>query len=179
MVSWPGTLGFPGLFLMRILSLLFALALTGCATTDKLTNGVPNFQQVSPGVYRGGQPTEAGWVFLRNLGVTNVLKLNLRSEGVDDYAEKLGMTIHWYPIDMAHQAFVKPNSNYVWLAVGNVHPGTYVHCLHGQDRTGLIVGCERVWVEKWPKDVARREMLELGFHRSLHGLDDFWEDDVK
>ena len=49
----------------------------------------------------------------------------------------------------------------------------------GQDRTGLIVGAYRVWVQHWTKADAQREMMQRGFHPTLPGLANFWRDEVK
>lgn len=164
---------------MKKLVLVLLLALVGCTTVPTyVDHGVPNLRQVSPGEYRGGQPTVNGWVYLQSLGVSNVVKLNLESESSDAPARMLGMVVNYFPIDTLHQTVLKPSPVLVSNAVVLIKPGTYVHCEHGQDRTGLIVGCKRVWVEAWPKWVAREEMLNDGFHKSLHGLNDFWEDDV-
>jgi tyrosine-protein phosphatase SIW14 len=53
-----------------------------------------------------------------------------------------------------------------------------VHCTHGQDRTGLVVGLYRTIHDGWTKTDAYREMLQLGFHPELRGLREFWEDFV-
>ena len=56
--------------------------------------------------------------------------------------------------------------------------GTYVHCEHGQDRTGLIIGAYRVRVQRWSKSQAYQEMKAHGFHPLLHGLYSSWLEDV-
>lgn len=163
----------------RIYCILALLFLVGCTTVPTyVDHGIPNFRQINPGEYRGGQPTLDGWLFLRTVGVSNVIKLNLESEGSDDDARKLGMTVYYLPIDTLHQTLKKPSFLLVSNAVVLIKPGSYLHCEHGQDRTGLISACKRVWVDHWTKADARKEMLDDGFHRALHGLDDFWEDDV-
>jgi protein tyrosine/serine phosphatase len=156
------------------------LTLAGCATTPtNVTNGIPNFHQVSTGIYRGGQPTLEGWKYLKSLGVTNVIKLNEISEASDQPAIDLGMTVKYHPINIADQVLLKPNKKDFLEAVSQITHGTYVHCEHGQDRTGLAVGTYRVLYQHIDKPSAYKEMLDFGFHKSLHGLDDFWEDDVK
>src|SRR2546430_2746714 len=57
----------------------------------------------------------------------------------------------------------------------------FVHCEHGQDRTGLVVACYRVQAEGWSKAKAEKEMFDHGFHKILHGLWEYWESvpDVK
>jgi len=161
--------------------LVSLLLLASCATVPTtVTNDIPNFRQVSPGVYRGGQPSSTnGWAYLKSLGVTNVVKLNLYREGDDTDASMARITVNNFPIDLEHQTLVKPSSLLVSNAVAAIQPGTYVHCQHGQDRTGLVIGCYRVWRQGWTKDAARKEMLADGFHKTLHGLNDYWEDNVK
>jgi len=86
----------------------------GCATRP-VANGVPNFAEVSAGIYRGGQPNEQGWQFLRSLGVTNVVKLN--REMADTPQD--GMTVYSIPLPPATiwEVFQKPCCNDVWRAV--------------------------------------------------------------
>lgn len=165
----------------KLFSFVALLALIGCTTVPTfVSHDIPNLRQVKPGVYRGGQPTSpAGWAYLRSLGLTNDVKLNLEKEGSDAGAKAVGMTVYYFPIDTWHQTFAKPSPVLMSNIVAHITPGTYFHCLHGEDRTGLAAGCERVWVEGWPKWVAYEEMTTNGFHKSLHGLYDFWEDDVQ
>ena len=40
----------------------------------------------------------------------------------------------------------------------------YVHCRHGDDRTGLVIGLYRHLVEGMPAEEAYQEMKQLGFH---------------
>ena len=46
---------------------------------------------------------------------------------------------------------------------------------HGRDRTGLVVGCYRMWINGWSDSVAAREMSALGYRWSLPGLSAFWK----
>lgn len=135
---------------------------------------VPNFTSVCDGIYRGGQPTDAGWNYLHEIGITQVIKLNLEGEGSDVAAEALGMKLTYMPIDLDDQLIFRPREWMVETAVAAIKPGTFVHCEHGQDRTGLVIGCYRVWVQGWTKADAWREMRALGFHEALLGLSLFW-----
>ena len=163
--------------------LLTALALAGCSTlSSSVEHDIPNFKQVTvdPGVYRGGQPrSRAGWEYLQSIGISNVVKLNLETEATDNDARALGMTVSYFPISYLHQRVLKPDPTIVSNAVAAIKPGTYVHCKKGQDRTGLIVGCKRVWQEGWAKTNAWTEMIAGGFHPILRGLNDFWQDTVR
>jgi tyrosine-protein phosphatase SIW14 len=163
-----------------ILSMLLTIGLCGCwsgctTTPTVVTHGVPNFYSLDGNIYRGGQPTTEGWAYLKSIGVTNVVKLNEKSEAVD----KTDLPVNYYPINVADQVLLKPSKKTVDGAVSHITPNTYVHCEHGQDRTGLIIGVYRVTHDHWSKEKAYNEMIGYGFHKSLHGLNDYWEDDVK
>ena len=145
----------------------------GCVTRP-VVNGVPNFAEVQAGLYRGGQPNEQGWQFLRSLGVTHVVKLN--REMADTPAD--GMFVYSIPLppETIWEAFQKPCSNDVWQAVQAMTlGGTFVHCQHGRDRTGLVVGCYRMWIDGWSESVAAREMGAMGYRWSIPGLAAFWK----
>lgn len=66
--------------------------------------------------------------------------------------------------------FTPPDVTVLWglvrkirnaLADGNV----LVHCLHGEDRTGMVIAAYRMIVEGWSADQATKEMLSMGFHK--------------
>jgi Tyrosine phosphatase family len=147
--------------------------LAGCVTRP-VVNGIPNFAEMDAGIYRGGQPNAQGWQFLRALGVTNIVKLN-REVG-DKPAD--GMKVDSIPLPPATiwELFQKPCSNDVVRAVQAMQlSGTYVHCRHGRDRTGLVVGCYRMWIDGWSESAAAREMGAMGFRWSIPGLNAFWK----
>ncbi|MBC7979927.1 MAG: hypothetical protein H7Y36_05130 [Armatimonadetes bacterium] len=138
-----------------------------------VVNGIPNFAEVDAGIYRGGQPNQNGWQFLRSLGVTNVVKLN--GEVADTLAD--GMVVNFIKLPPATiwEMFQKPSSNDVWRAVQAMKPGgTYIHCGHGRDRTDLVVGCYRLWIEHWTESAATSEMGAMGYRWSIPGLTAFW-----
>ena len=147
-----------------------ALGLCGCATRSG--QAVPNLAIVAPGIYRGGQPTAEGWQTLVALGVTNVVKLNT---GNDADAERLGLVVHRFPISGWEQMCAGVPQDRLDAACDLLTPGTYVHCLHGQDRTGLVVASYRVR-SGWSHKEAEAEMLRLGFHPLLVGLWQTWRD---
>ena len=161
---------------MKSLGCLLAVFLLGCSTMP-IRNGIPNLARVVPGIYRGGQPDASGWVWLCSQGVTNVIKLNEESEGSDAECERLGMVLHRYPISISEQTVGKPPAFKLRGAVANIKPGTFLHCSHGQDRTGLVIAAWRV-SQGWSKETAHTEMILHGFHPLLRGLMWSWEQDV-
>ena len=157
--------------------LLLFLLLTACVTI-KTNHGVPNLAQVEPGIWRGGQPTAEGWQYLKSLGVRTSIKLNLVCEGSDDLAVSNGLRVVYLPISTVEQTIGKPKVDRLYKAVSCLTNNVFIHCTHGQDRTGLVVGAYRVRVCHWSKPAAYREMEQHGFHPLLRELYWSWEGDV-
>lgn len=171
---------------MRTILVLAASICAGChgAAARRLVAeapGVPHFMEVSPGVYRGGQPTSEGWIFLRSKGVKTVVKLDLPAEGTDEGAQEAGMTVvdaSGPPSELSN-VFGAPTNENLAKAVRSLRDKSlrpvFVHCAHGDDRTGLVVGMYRVLEEGWSKPRAYDEMRANGFHPVLRGLHAAWE----
>lgn len=152
------------------------LTLIGCTSVPSFTShGILNLRVVDPSmaIYRGGQPNSKGFAYLKSIGVTNIVKLNLENNGDKD-AKDLGMTVVYVPIPIDEQ-LIHVSKDQIDKAVGSITPGTYIHCEHGQDRTGLVVAAYRISTGTSKKD-AEKEMLSNGFHKVLHGLWDYFED---
>jgi len=159
------------------------LALLSACTAAQSDHGIPNFRVVDVGVYRGGQPSTLGWQYLHDaLGVRTVVKLDLESEGSDVEAIGLGMDVidASGPPAYLTDFFGTPSAAHQKLAIDTLldpaRRPVYVHCLHGQDRTGYTVGKYRVLADRYTKDAAYQEMLSIGFHPEFTGLLDAWED---
>ena len=189
----------------RIASITLALALallSACQSSHPTVHGIPNFGAVSSSrkIYRGGEPlTAKSWTFLHRLGVRTVVKLNSEKESHDCGATALHMKVVRVPITAGEQLMGSPEvRKKIECAVGVMRRGAvFVHCgsdgrskphsfgeltdtQGGQDRTGLVVGCYRVWVEHRTKTYARREMKSFHFHALLlPGLAGFWRDQVR
>ena len=54
-----------------------------------------------------------------------------------------------------------------------------IHCKHGEDRTGLSIGLYRVFTQKVAVKAAKKEMLQLGFHKALLGLNHYFDTHAK
>ncbi len=152
---------------------ILLLSLFGCASKPPLPMPA-NFAHVEGSIYRGGQPSESGWLYLKSIGISNVVKLNTQSEASDDYATSLGMDVWNAPINLYQQVGFGRITLPPWI--GNLTNGVYIHCEHGQDRTGLAVAIRRVRNDHWTKAAAEKEMLAHGFHKSLVGLWDYWQE---
>jgi tyrosine-protein phosphatase SIW14 len=146
-----------------------------------------NFYLVKTGIYRGGHPDAGGLVYLKNLGVTTIIDLEIGDlieatpEEIDAEikgATALGLNDIREPMSAFELALSSSfddriNQILAILADPSQKP-VYVHCAHGQDRTGLVIGLERVFNEGWTPAAAWNEMLERGFHVGFLGLSTYF-----
>jgi protein tyrosine/serine phosphatase len=169
--------------------LLALLANVACSASVATSSKVPNLYQVRPGLWRSGQPTTAEqWAELKRLGVARVIKLNFETEGTDDGARAAGLIVHELSIqpdgdtdalEAVGNVFKRPDPARLAEALAilraDVPSGVLVHCTHGQDRTGFVIGQLRVVADGWSKPRAYAEMRRYGFHPLLRGLREAWE----
>jgi protein tyrosine/serine phosphatase len=173
------------------------------ASPDGTSADAPaNFAKVRTGLYRGGHPSYDNLAYLKKLGVKTVVDLEIADyveatpeeiqQELDD-AKLLGLTVVREPMS-AFEPFVNQQQmNATLAALATTEPAdagvdaaalgddgakpkasVYVHCRHGQDRTGLVVGLERVFIEGWEPADAYAEMLAYGFHTYFLGLKDYF-----
>ena len=177
----------------RTLRLLAALslsltALTACggagaegdATTSESQDVAEVADQlVDAGLWRGKRPDAAELAHLKGLGVKTILDLEDDSAAVAaERAQAQALGLRFVSIPMS--GFWAPSDASVnaaegWLAAPQYYP-MFVHCQHGQDRTGLIVGLHRVWHDGWTPAAAYKEMLANGFHKVLVFLNHYYEE---
>jgi protein tyrosine/serine phosphatase len=134
---------------------------------------VPNLFAVEQDIIRGGQPNSEGCIYLKSQGITDIIKLSTEEEGSDAPAEALGMIVHRFPIPWWRQLVLRPKQSDLQAIVALIKPHTFIHCLRGEDRTGLAVACFRL-SQGWTKEDAYMEMAAHGFHSSLQGLQGRW-----
>lgn len=174
-------MGISGSFLLAILWFVLSLLFGGCATeaADPPGKPVPNLSEVAPGIWRGAQPrTLEAWLYLRRLGLTNDIKLNTGDESSDRAAVSAGFRLYYFPIDTMEQLVEGPDPGMMKEVVDHMQPGTFVHCEHGQDRTGLAVGLFRL-KQGTNAAAAWQEMTNHGYHPALMGLTRFWKRQVE
>src|SRR3954471_18432344 len=132
--------------------------------------GLPNFGEVTPSLYRGGQPGADGLKALKNMGVTIVVDMRGgHSQHEQAAVEKLGMeyvSIPWHCPLPSDEPFVK------FLKVIEKNPGKkiFVHCRLGDDRTGMAVASYRMAAQGWSADEAMKEMELFGFRGVHHAI---------
>lgn len=149
--------------------------LGGCATP--ISHGdsdLPNFQQVSDTLYRGGQPTRKGCERLSAMGIKTIL--NVRGGENTDLEFLNGVPIACKVRPMSPWKII--DDDVVWflkLASDPANGPIFLHCHRGSDRTGCLVAMYRVVVQGWERDKAIAEMTAdgNGFHSMFQDLIDY------
>jgi tyrosine-protein phosphatase SIW14 len=116
-------------------------------------------------LWRSAQPDTAGMGTLNEIGIQNVIRLNGDGPSieVEQASFQRGVVEPWYigtlfasPSDTKTIAYHVRN-----LVVAG--QSVLVHCAHGRDRTGLIIGAYRILFNGWTFDQVQAE-------RSLYGV---------
>jgi tyrosine-protein phosphatase SIW14 len=130
-------------------------------------HGITNFGQVTPVLFRGGQPTSEGYRELKQMGIDTVV--SFRHEKGENTLERrtvegLGMkfvNLPWHAWDDPTDQQV---SQFFALLSSSPHGKVYVHCQQGRDRTGTMVALYRVAVDHWCPASAVAEMKAYHYH---------------
>jgi tyrosine-protein phosphatase SIW14 len=130
--------------------------------------GISNFGEVTPTLFRGGQPGHKGFEELARMGVDIVVDARgnrSKTEGKDvRHAGMRYVSIPWhcpFPHDDVFVSFLK-------LLRENPGKKVFVHCRLGDDRTGMMVAAYRMANEGWTADEAMLEMQYFGFSSAHH-----------
>ncbi len=174
-----------GIELHPVLSVAFLSAQEDLFTTSEqknvqTQNAIPNFLIVTENLSRGGRPNTGDLAALKSeKNITTVINLEnkppiIQQEKIE--ADRLGLKFISSPMDAA----LRPTDQQVNDLLAKLQDSSnfpiFLHCHHGQDRTGLIIGLYRVEVEGWTPAKAYQEMLADGFHSNLVALDKYFRD---
>ncbi|MBX9769816.1 MAG: tyrosine-protein phosphatase [Candidatus Obscuribacterales bacterium] len=146
----------------------YSITVNGHTYHDQSGN-LPNFHQVHPFLYRGGEPTAIGLKQLADMGVKTIIDLRNPGEKKlpeESIAQSLGM--QYINMPMSNKAptdeQVKTFISTVEKAQADQSKGSVlVHCAHGSDRTGCMIGIWRVTHDKFTYDKAYKEMRKYYF----------------
>ena len=147
-----------------------ALAVRGAGDDPELAKAaVPRFRQVAPGLYRGGQPSPAGFEFLKWRGIKTVI--NLREEHDEREAvEKLGMKYFYFPMNARDSVSEATIDQFFSVLKNPQNQPVFVHCRRGADRTGFMMGLYRIAQQGWDGRAAYQEARALGMRWWYLGL---------
>ena len=138
----------------------------GAHQSERISGALPglaNVGRVAPGIYRGAQPEAAGYATLKKMGIRTVI--NLRTSMSEKAAvEAAGMQSFEVPMEMSRDGLRAKVDRAVALMADPANQPVFVHCRHGQDRTGIVVAAYRMKIQGWPLADAEAEMQAFGFN---------------
>jgi len=155
---------------MTLVALLISAAQSQSVPSD---NELPNFSRVTENLYRGAQPTSAGFRRLKELGVKTVI--NLRDEDELARAEKETVEsagLRYYNVGLP--GLSRPSDEQVARVLAIIdtpdNAPVFIHCRRGSDRTGTIVGVYRISHEGWTSERALAEAKRYGLSWAEFGM---------
>lgn len=134
---------------------------------------VVRFSKVNDHLFRGGKPTTREELsILKNVWhVNRIVSLDSKAGNhIRDICEELGLEQIIAPIDHSNvheQDEIEDIASNIDYLFDDDHV-TYVHCVHGRDRTGLVVALYRVKHDGWDAQKALDEALSFQFGEGLH-----------
>jgi protein tyrosine phosphatase (PTP) superfamily phosphohydrolase (DUF442 family) len=137
------------------------------AARPKETQALPNFHKVTDYLYRGGEPSPEGMVQLQKMGVKTLIDLRAKTEAAhneEELAKKLGMK--YINMTMTAEAPTKKQVETLLATIDSAkekNEPVLVHCAHGSDRTGCMIGIWRVTRDNWGFDDTYKEMRKYWF----------------
>jgi protein tyrosine/serine phosphatase len=140
-------------------------------TKEKTKADLPNFHEVHPFLYRGGEPTEKGLEELKKMGVSTLIDLRAASEQkIDEKAIAKRLDLQYVNLPMSSKAPTKKQIEKFFKTLEQAAKDNtdgqhkvFVHCAHGSDRTGCMIGLWRVTHDSYNYDDAYKEMRKYYF----------------
>ena len=140
-----------------------------------------NLFQVTPTLFRSEQLTAKDEALLQQNNIKTIINLRFFDRN-DDQEElsNLPLNLINHPLKSWH---IKPKQIAAVLyeiEQAQQQGGVLVHCYHGADRTGLIIGMYRIVNQGWSIEEAKREMVEgpYGFHTIWRNIPKMYNQDT-
>lgn len=152
--------------------LLLALALDALGQEARYAE-LPNFHQVNSQLYRGAQPQSDGPQKLKALGVRTIVNLRRKGEQTQDEGDTArAIGLRYYNVPLPE--FSRPKDTDVQQVLDIINAPenqpVFVHCRHGEDRTGTIIACYRITHDGWNAGQAKKEAERLGMSWTQVGM---------
>ncbi len=149
----------------KILMLVALFMLFLSLSEAKIKAPLPNFQQVNKNLYRGAQPPVESVKILADKGFKTIINLRGASDQTraeEQQARALGMK--FYNLELPPLS--KPDFTQVDEALALINDPAnqpvFVHCKHGEDRTGTVIACYRMTHDNWDDEQAITEAKKFG-----------------
>lgn len=130
---------------------------------------IHKLKKITDGLYRGSAPSPKDVEWLKNtLGIKKIVSLDQATgDRIDRICQALGIEHINAPIDHTKLSLVKVLSHNLKDLLLSGGP-TYLHCLHGKDRTGLISALFKCKYMGVNPERAIKEAESLGFGIGVH-----------
>lgn len=151
----------------RSSALLIAISIPAIpAFAGKHDSDLPNFQKVNEQVYRGGQPSEAGFQNIAKLGVKTVIDLRLIGEHSQAEEQRIVESQGMRYVSVPMRGMSAPTSEQLTKVLGLMNDPAagpvFIHCRRGADRTGTVIACYRIGHDNWANEKALQEAKQMG-----------------
>lgn len=149
-----------------------SIARTSPPTQDEraaLDVPIRRFSRVDARLFRGGQPDEAGFAHLRQLGIRTVISLRKDPQDERQLVESLGMRfvnipLTFRPFGLGDEVPDDAIERFFDVVDDPASGTVFVHCWRGADRTGTLVALYRIARQGWDVDRAYDEARDTGMH---------------
>lgn len=135
--------------------------------TDVNNKDLPNFHTVHPYLLRSGEPSAAGIQELSKRGVKTLIDLRARGErSKNEEAQAKALNMQYINLPMSDRAPTEAQVNTLMETIRKgkaTNAPVLVHCAHGSDRTGCMIGIWRVTEDGLSYDKAYKEMRKYYF----------------
>jgi protein tyrosine/serine phosphatase len=158
---------------MGFLLFFYAIAATRSPAQTPETGEIPRFTVVAEGLYRGGQPSQKGFQFLKEKGVKTIINLRAEDNSEEAVVEKLGMRYIQIPVPELwpwSQVPAGAIAKYFELINNPENYPIFFHCRRGAERTGLLAALYRMALQEWDATKAYQEARNVGLRWFYTGL---------
>src|ERR1700693_1643940 len=145
-----------------------ATPVTGApALLSHVVQGIKNFGQLTPRLYRGAQPAEKGYELLEKMGVDVIVDFRDEKDLIERERQAVEsrhirfISIPWSPF---HDPTPAQVLQFFEILRQNPEKRIFVHCEVGADRSGTMVALYRIAAQGWTVNDAVREMKAYHFH---------------
>jgi len=153
--------------------LLIPTLLLAERAADLSSGNIPRFSLLADGLYRGGQPSEQGFRFLKEKGIKTVINLRVEDNSESTIVQALGMNYVQIPVDEIRLTTRVPEAaiaKYFEIVNNSANYPIFFHCRRGADRTGTVAALYRMSVQGWSAQKAYEEARRVGMRWFYAGL---------
>ncbi len=160
--------------------LILSLSLVTLFFINVASAEIPKFEQVTDVISRGGRPsTRADIQWLARNGYKLIINVENTMSAVKQeqaWAKQVGIAEVSFPMTWLEAPTDQQIDGILKILADESRGPIYIHCTHGEDRTGLVIGLYRVLVQKWDAHKSYDEMIAMGFHTKFVELEKyFWQ----